>query len=289
MEPSNTPPQSPANKPDSPASEANVAASVSSPPSTPAPSKLPETPSPTTLSQTPATPNSTASPKPRKRHHKLWLTIFILVAIAVAVGGIIFGINQHNFAATTQTENESLKADLAAKDELIAKYGAKLGTSVSESNRPVTSSPEENKPVTLDTDTYIYIPEWRIKFKKPDGLKNLTYIYQDNTTGQSHSTDSDTIRYETVCFAGTPAEATNISTGSTWPAHAGSGTGCINRTNYDPVQGSSAPTIIKQDDDYYYSYSAPQSVLSENEQEQAWEISASMLIRDMIMRDLSAF
>ncbi len=252
------------------------------------------------LDSTPAAPQPSimpapASAKPSKKAFD-FKKIFGKWYFWAMIGCIIFAIFGIGFAAYTLTENAKaedritqLEKELDEKNQLLVKYGAQLGQIVGDSSRPGYEGDKDDdkteQPSIIASSDYIYIGEWGIKLKIADGLKNVSYTFNNDAypdeNGNARSASS-------ICLSGilkdmdyTP-EAFRMD-------NIRPGFGCLaRRTREELIQSGQVPEDAITEDEYQYLYSSPQAAASTTEQEQAWELEIIKLIQQTLS-DRSTF
>lgn len=217
--------------------------------------------------------------------------IWIIAALSVTtILAIIFGVAQTVQNTRTHEEIEALSAELDEKAQLVTKYAAALGLNVSQSNnpnlrpavKPDDSTEEDDKKDDQSTGNYIaspdyiYIGEWGIKVKVPEGLKNISYRFNNIQFAATEETEAFVI--ESLCVSG--ILDTMTFTPEAFRIDNQAGLGCLSRTTN--AAHADSPDIVKELDGYYYEYAHPQAILSVDEQEQKQEAEVTKLIEQML-------
>lgn len=250
--------------------------------------------SPTSTNQSPTTITPPENPQPKptpqpsataKTSHK---TLILLVGImsVVAVLGVAFGVWQLIENSQAHQRITALEAEVEEKKQLITKYGAMLGLDASQNNKPGNSSNSENKNPSTDSEPnliaskdYIYVGEWGIKFKIPEGLKNVSYVFNNDLSPEHDGYQSDA---SSICATGILDSMT--STPESFQIHNNRpGFGCVSRISKEELIRSGRVSADDQNlSDYNYIYSGPQAVTGTNDEEVAWELEIVKLVKDML-------
>lgn len=257
---------------------------ISNPPSTPTPPHHMTMPSPT----------------PKKNFFQQWQSWGMIGLAAVAIIGIIVGIVGLASQLSAEDRVKDLEQQLNEANDLLVKYGTELGIKVNEFGRPIHGTPSEDdadseddktntdKPDNNSTDTkpttsttiassdYIYIGEWGIKIKIPDGLKNVSYTFVNELREDPGGAYNVEVIYLSAILddmESTP-EALRVQYNG--------GLGALGRSLDDPTKTSSGATLVGKIGDYYYSYSHPQAIFSTDEVEQQQELKVVELIQSML-------
>jgi hypothetical protein len=212
--------------------------------------------------------------KPKKNHGMLYGMILLAI---LAAGGIGFGVwamlDGNSKVAKKDDEISGLKSQLAERSEIVVDDttvvdadGGDAGTSVA------------------NIADYVYLGEWGLKIRIPEGLKKVSYKYEQTGGGLNDGT--------AVIVSGT--------TGDGLPDFASflkntSGLGAISRISKDTYSGSDydgAPDDIRtcgidaglvfSDDEYNYCYGRPQVVYSTTENEKNLEVESINVIEQML-------
>lgn len=209
----------------------------------------------------------------------------------VAIIAIIIAIAQSVRAMNMQSQMETMSKELDEKTQLVTKYAAQLGLDVSQSNnpnlrppvKPDTSDDEndnqgETKPTEkyIASADYIYIGEWGIKIKIPNGLKDVSYRFDNIQFAATE--ESEAFAIESLCISGI-LDAMTV-TPEAFRVDNQAGLGCLSRTT--STAHADNPNIVKELDGYYYEYAHPQAILSTDEQEQKQEADVTKLIEQML-------
>lgn len=297
-----TPPVQPISpSPELPASSSENAAPAAEAPATNnsiAPSENP-VPDPSILSaleSAPAAPQPnimltpTSSTKPPKKPFEP-KKLFGKWYFWAMVGCIVFAIFGIGLATYTLTENAKaedkitqLEKELDEKNQLLVKYGAQLGQIVDESSRPGYEGNKDDdkteQPSAIASSDYIYIGEWGIKFKIPEGLKNVSYRFSDLV----HQ-DADPAVYpydatKTVCISAildemnyTPENFSIINNSF----------GCLTQLKEDDADQFTPDETVKIGDNVFrYKYPEDIRSISSDEQEQSWGTKIITLVQQML-------
>lgn len=299
-EPSNLPPQQPAANDD--------AKDVQSPLTTPSSNEDPPT---STVSSTTPPTNNTAPVAPQAQPSKFdpknlfqqWQFWGMVAMGFIAIIGIIFGVYGFNSDAEQRDRADQLQAELDEANELLVKYGTQLGIKVNEYGRPTGETSDDNKKdepaeVKIASSDYIYIGEWEIKLKIPEGLTKVSYVFDG----------ADWKGITSIAVAGLPEDL------DFYPDEAGempgfadmrgvadsnnyAGLGVLSRYPLTDVKDTSGScpdnymgnTLAYSDAKYCYFYSHPQSVFSTDETEQAAELKTVELVQELLTKNITTF
>lgn len=210
-------------------------------------------------------------------------SLWIIIALAlVSIFSVTFGIYQMIESSHAKERVSSLESELEEKNKLIVQYGAALGLDVSQSNKPGNSSkPSEDKtePSLIASKDYIYIGEWGIKIKIPNGLKNVSYVFNDDLYPEQDGYKSDA---SSICATGILDDM--AYTPESFRIHNNRpGFGCLARISKEElIHTGQASADDKNLPDYSYIYSGPQAVTGINGQEITWELEIVKLVKEML-------
>lgn len=208
------------------------------------------------------------------------------------LGCLLFAIFGISFAAYTLSENAKaedkiaqLEKELDEKNQLLVKYGAQLGQIVGDSSRPGYQEPEKDddnneNPATIASSDYIYIGEWGIKLRIPEGLKNVSYRFSNFVHQDGNSEIYPYDKTKTVCVSAildemdyTP-ESFSILNNSF---------GCLTQLKESDADQFTPEEIVKIDDEVFrYKYPEDIRSISTNEQEQNWGTKIIPLVQQML-------
>lgn len=208
-----------------------------------------------------------------KPFYTQWQFYVILVLAILAVVGCAVGVYGIQVSQDALGRIAGLEDEIAEKNQLLVKYGTELGYKVDQYGNPIFGEkPAEPDPEPENTSDYIYAAEWRLKFKIPDGLEDVSYVYISANTGDDDLATS-------LCATGRPSEATTkLTFADLW--HTGvTGLGCLTRLTSEG--GESQEQNMESDDKYQYVYSGPQAFVSIDSAEQEWEIKTISLIQKL--------
>lgn len=221
---------------------------------------------------TPAVPdalNASATPKaPIGSKPSLFKQWYFWAMIGVSIFGLLgigFGAYELNEAITAQDQVAKLESDMAEKNQLLVRYGKELGYRLDDFGRPL-ETPDNNSTKTI---RYIPVDDWGVKFRIPDNLYNVSYVYQILP-----STDPKLPLASSLCLTGTLRRTRSL------PVYADldynrMGLGCISRLT-DGTTDESGELV------YEYRISAPQEVISTDEKMIQEELETVPVIRKML-------
>lgn len=295
-----TPPINPSPEPTMPTSE-NAEASVTEKPAMPSESPAPDPSLLSALDSTPAAPQPSIMPAPTpsakspqksfelKKLFSKWYFWAMVGCIIFA----IFGIGLAAYALTENTKAEDkitqLEKELDEKNQLLVKYGAQLGQIVGDSSRPGYEGDKDDdkteQPSTIASSDYIYIGEWGIKLKIADGLKNVSYTFNNDAYPDENG---NTRSASSICLSGILKDMDHTPEAFRMD-NIRPGFGCLARmTRGELMQSRQVPEDAITEEEYQYLYSSPQAAASTTEQEQAWELEIIKLIQQTLS-DRSTF
>ncbi len=230
-----------------------------------------------------------------KQFFKQW-QFWVMLGLGVfGLVGVVLGV--YGLSAKTEADERvaRLEAELKEANDLVVKYGTELGIKVNElgrpgnTDKPDTSDKNDDTAVQAKTSDYVYIGEWGIKIKIPNGLKNVSYRFSDILYAADESEASHAA--QSVCVSGILDDM--AYTPDSFTLNDGKiGFGCLERMQKDiVVEGGSVPAEVKEIGDYKYYYAHPQALMSQDPQEQAWEQQAVELVQNMLSTasNLTAF
>lgn len=181
----------------------------------------------------------------------------LIFAIILALGGIGFGV-------WAMMDGNS-RAETAKKECKSIATVPVIDTDVTKCDVPDDDDDGTTTPTTMSSEKgYIYIGEWGIKIKAPDGLNYVSYRYASGEDGSS------------VAVWGTTSNA--LSEFANPYNNDSSPQGAISRSSTE-CQYS---VLVFTGNGYYYCYSHPQAVYSETEAEQNIELQSVDLVQQML-------
>lgn len=263
------------------------AANPVNPASTPKPNPTP-TPAPTPMGLTGSPKNAVPpmNPLPQKKHTTLILVI-ILVILALIGAGV------GAFALISNMDNKNDRADQTQQTPAV---GDKTTDTEPETSDVADSEISSQAPAQSQSSSadYIYIGEWGIKIKIPENLHDVSYAFETSRF--------DNKTYQSVSVTGVASELDYLPNFADMHYHSG-GLGSLGRYRVsDVVSGEVAVGnsvklepdgldigVVFVDGDYFYSYSHPQAVVSENAEEQALEVKTAEVIEEMLRNNISKF
>lgn len=215
-------------------------------------------------------PKQSAQGKP---FYTQWQFYVILVSAILAVVGCAVGVYGIQVSQDALGRIAGLEDEIAEKNQLLVKYGTELGYKVDQYGNPIFGEkPAGSDSEPENTSDYIYAAEWGLKFKIPDGLEDVSYVYISANTGDDDSATS-------LCATGRPSEATTkLTFADLW--HTGvTGLGCLTRLPSENSENQEQDTGMN--DKYQYVYRSPQAFVSIDSAEQEWEIKTISLIQKL--------
>ena len=197
-----------------------------------------------------------------------WILGLVILAI-IAAGGVGFGVWAWMDGNTQKDAlNEQISSLKKQNNELLDQMG---GDTI----------------INIDTDTnadtadYIYVGEWGIKIKIPEGLNYVSYEFKQH--GGTDQTDGSSVTvFGTV--GDSLSDFANLYKNN-------SPLGAVSRVSKNAVEfigtefeGTCGPYmgLVFSDNDYNYCYEHPQSVYSTNKTEQDLETESVELIQSML-------
>lgn len=215
-----------------------------------------------------------AMPEAPKKKSNGMLIGFIL-CIVLAIGGIGFGVWM---MMDGNTQKDSLNKQISD----LRKQNNDLLEQVGDNSTTINIDTDDGD---VDTADYIYVGEWGVKIKIPEGLNRVSYeFYQHGGTTQIEGT--------TVSVYGTVGEGLPDFAN---PYKNNDALGSIGRIPKDTYSGSEYDGVeadrracgvdsglVFSDDIYNYCYSHPQAVYSTDESEQDLEVESTNVIQEML-------
>lgn len=161
----------------------------------------------------------------------------IVILILIALGGIGYAVYAYQHNRTLGSKLDDANATVQDLQNQVAQQAAadELGTVLPTNSGNTFTLRELNASVTL-----------------PDSLDDVTYSYLGN----------DTLGFSTVAFTNQAAACSSSST--TAPL------GNLAKTDGQYVAGVTSGELIEQFSTYYIVYTSPQSICSDNINEQTW-------------------
>lgn len=229
-----------------------------------------------TLSTSP-TPDSQSTPTPAAKPTvpkllKQW-TFWAMSAFGIGcIFAIVLAVYAFSHSAVLQSDVDRLKAEVADKDQQISRYAAQLGQQVGSSSRP--GYIDESK---VEPKDHIYIGAWGIRFKIPDGFKDVSYLFRINLPER---TDGE--QTETLCVRGVPTNAAVV------PQYMSkdlddSTLGCLTRSKESGREASF------QNGEYYFYYSRSNTVNSDKDEERLIITRAVSLTQELLTKNITNF
>lgn len=190
--------------------------------------------------------------------------VFGLILCAIlAVGGIGFGVWEMMDGETQKSGlNEQINALKTQNNELQEKLST------------TTTVDTDTDGEVLNTTDYIYVGEWGLKIKIPEGLSTVSYEFSygsGNTKIAVWGVDCSKGGCQAFPEFADVNKNSSMSLGSVSRFSKG--------TELSPA---SAPTLVFSDDEYDYYYYHPQAVYSMNEDEKELEASSTVMIKEML-------
>lgn len=197
----------------------------------------------------------------------------LICAIIVAVAGIGFGVFMMISAQDTEQSYKKQVSNLQSQISQLNAAAAGETITVTVNDEQV-----ELDPVTAEnTEDYIYVGEWGMKIKIPEGFRWASYRFYDSGT------------YTSLAVLGadcTDAAACQNIPSFVDPAGMGNFIGGVTRMpradfeNQTVIDGSSAPVF--SDSNYVYVFNGPQAVSSTDEATQALEEKSAQMVQTML-------
>jgi hypothetical protein len=162
---------------------------------------------------------------------------------------------------------------------LLLAAGCSSGQSVVK-NQPNNTQPTQPTttqtaptPTPTQTDDYLVIKEWGVKFKKPAGMSDLKYLVPYNTTANG------SVFFSTQQLVNLDKQ---FNSGKTYCDVDQAPIGSLGRANHLPGPNDKTfPTNLKIGS-YYYWFDGPQATCSDNKQVQNLETQQIAPLRDAI-------
>ena len=210
------------------------------------------------------TPMSAPMGAPVKKSGKGTMLGMIIFAI-LAIGGIGFGVwammDGNSKVANLEKQNADLKAQNSQLLEQVAEGG---GSGDGGENG-------SEVPPSVNTEDYIYVGEWGIKIKIPDGLDYVSYTF---------GTVSD---LSNVLYVNGVNGGDDRLPGFADMFRNHGGLGAVSRFSIGgEPENYATRTPSYSDGQYNYYYSGPQAVYSDGDEEKGLEINSLQSIKEML-------
>ena len=190
----------------------------------------------------------------------------ILLAI-LAIGGIGFGVWAMMDGNAQKTKFEE---QISTMRQTINELQGKLNKDT-DSDVSIDINTDAND---ADVTDYIYVGEWGLKIRVPEGLESISYLFDYRASEQYE--DYLYINGVVEGYDGIPSFL-NTSIKEHW-------LGCLHRLaqGEEPALRASMGTLVTTIDGSEYYYGGPQAIESENEQDRDLESKTVDLIRQML-------
>ncbi|MDO5481138.1 MAG: hypothetical protein Q4F60_02210 [Candidatus Saccharibacteria bacterium] len=217
-----------------------------------------------------ALPKPATAPKTPKDHSKALSTLSIFLGI-VAIVGIALGVVGITMASSAKNKLEIANEDTKKANAIIAQIENETGTKI---------NTVADVPTFKSSKGYLYLNDWTIKFKIPEKLDRVSYVY-----------DSDGNYHSKICVTGIQKGDT-----SAFPAFADieqnhNGVGCLTRISTtegsSDSEGNSFGTLVHTEGDYNYFYTQPE-IFSTDPAEASLEQNAERIVKTML-EDISSY
>ena len=214
--------------------------------------------------------------KPKKSHGMLYGMILLAI---LAAGGIGFGV----WAMMDGN------AQVAKKDEQIADLRGQLAeknqTVVEDNTTVVDVETGDNAEASNDASDYIYVGEWGLKIRIPEGLNRVSYAFKQH--GGASQTEGTTVSVYGTLGDGLPDFANPYKNKDALGAISKVSKDAYSGPEYDGVEEERRACgvdggLVFSDDSYNYCYSHPQAVYSISEEEKDLEVRSTELIKTML-------
>lgn len=213
--------------------------------------------------------------KPKKKSHAMLYGMIFLAILAVA--GIGFGVwamlDGNSRAQKKDEQISQLQSQLAEKSEVVVDDDTTVVDDVDDGGGTTSTS-------VVNTADYIYVGEWGIKIKIPEGLNRVSYEFKQHGDDQTEGTTvavSGTVGDGLPDFANIYKNISSLGTVSRVLKNA------YENYNFpDEMRECGYEGLVFSDDKYNYCYGHPQSVYSTVENEQALETESVTVIQQML-------
>lgn len=205
------------------------------------------------------------APAPEKKSGKGML-LGLIFCLILAAGGIGFGVWTMMDSNTQKTNYEKQISNLNSQISALQEQAAK-------------GDDEDKGDDTDDVDPadYIYVGEWGLKIKTPDGLDKTSYSFEQNDDGYAGLDDYTSITISGVKgYDGRLPEFANLDKNTS---------GMITVARFPigtEIPLASPPSLIFSDDKYDYYYYHPQAVYSVGDEEKGLEVDSVEMIQGMV-------
>lgn len=230
--------------------------------------------------QVPQAPVNTSAQPEKSTKPSLFKQWYFWAMVGVSIFGVLgicFGAYELDAAITAQDRITELEAEMTEKNQLLVRYGVELGYRLDDFGRPI-ETPDDGP---VDTAKYLPIEEWEVKLKIPENLYNISYNYHLVTVDFGEAGERIT---EHFCTTGTLYETNDLPEYAT--LYNNVGLGCLARYKKELADKDTfynASDAFYEDDEYYYSYTAPQSVISSDASLIEQEVATTQVIREMLV------
>ena len=214
--------------------------------------------------------------KPKKSHGMLYGMVLLAI---LAIGGIAFGV----------WEMMDGNSQVAEKDKQIAELRGQLAeknqTVVEDNTTVVDVETGDNAEASNDASDYIYVGEWGLKIRIPEGLNRVSYAFKQH--GGASQTEGTTVSVYGTLGDGLPDFANPYKNKDALGAISKVSKDAYSGPEYDGVEEERRACgvdggLVFSDDSYNYCYSHPQAVYSISEEEKDLEVRSTELIKTML-------
>lgn len=182
-------------------------------------------------------------PVKNRRGLKPFLVAFFVLVILGGLGAAGYYMYQRN---------QSLKSDVAARDAKISSLNKQVSNLSSQNNTSGAST---------QSDGTFKVRELGISLKLPDSLSDVTYSYNGQAASDVASEDTFSASFSTKALTDLDAACSSFSAAPPL-GMLSKVSGQYPKTTSD-ADGATVPPLVKQFDDFYIAYTAPQSTCSD--------------------------
>ena len=202
------------------------------------------------------------------------MVLGMIFLVILAVGGIGFGM-------WAMMDGNSQKEQLNSQISTLKQQNSELQEKLSNATTITTDTDTDNS--TVNTADYIYVGEWGLKIKIPEGLNKVSYEFKQ--LGGESQVEGTTIAVSGVAGDDLLDFANFNKNNSTLGAVMRIPKDTYSNPEYgfsDEMKECGYAGLVFSSGDYNYCYSHPQSVYSTDENEQAAELESTKLIEQML-------
>lgn len=208
------------------------------------------------------------------------MLIGMIAAIVIAVVGIGFGVWAMMNRNSEKEQYESKISDLTKQNSKLKKELEDNDVVVFEDEVDEEVEVEPEPESSENTADYIYVGEWGLKIKIPDGLHFVSYEFKQN--GGAGQVESSAVTVSGTTGSSLSDFANLYKNNSPLGALTRVRKGAFEGIMPDGLEECGYASLVFSDSDFNYCFSGPQAVFSTDESEQDLEVESTGLIRQML-------